>query len=294
MYHRIAFDQHDPFKLAVSPEHFAEHLSRIRRVADIVPLSEVRQLRPKRPRVAITLDDGYADNANVGLNLLKSADAAATVFVTTCLVGSGATLWPLRLEDLFRSGRPKSRHLELLIGGRKFLADVGSAGARHDAMRAVHQRLRTEAPTDVAQVLAAIEQFFGPLAFAESRRMMSALEVQSLASSGLVSVGAHTRQHPWLAALPAAAQAAEISGARNMLQQLVGRPVDQFAYPFGSRDAYNRHSVSAVRKAGFKLACTTLPGRVVATTSRFLLPRRNVVDCDGTAFETRLERWLSV
>src|SRR5213082_2011257 len=66
MYHRIAELPLDPFALAVTPRHFAEHLEMLRKYSRPTSLAEMaRSLKDnKRPHraVAVTFDDGYADN----------------------------------------------------------------------------------------------------------------------------------------------------------------------------------------------------------------------------------------
>ena len=46
MYHSIATRRRDPFQLAVSPEHFAAQIERLREVADVVPFSDVLRSAP--------------------------------------------------------------------------------------------------------------------------------------------------------------------------------------------------------------------------------------------------------
>jgi peptidoglycan/xylan/chitin deacetylase (PgdA/CDA1 family) len=84
LYHRVTDLKHDPHGLAVRPDRFAEHCEVLRRRCDVVPLgapmASVRQ-------VAITFDDGYADNAGDARRILAAAGLPATFFVTVGRVG---------------------------------------------------------------------------------------------------------------------------------------------------------------------------------------------------------------
>jgi peptidoglycan/xylan/chitin deacetylase (PgdA/CDA1 family) len=60
----------------------------------------------------------------------------------------------------------------------------------------------------------------------------------------------------------------EISGARRILEQHLGRPVTAFAYPFGK---YNDHVLQLVKKAGFTSARGTSPGVVHTRDQLFSL-----------------------
>ena len=59
LYHRVAQLEHDPYGFAVCPDHFAEQCAILRHNYDVVPL---REAVATRREIAITFDDGYADN----------------------------------------------------------------------------------------------------------------------------------------------------------------------------------------------------------------------------------------
>lgn len=289
MYHRVAEEPYDPFGLAVRPDTFADQISSLQRHADVVPLSDV--LRATRgPRVAVTFDDGYADNLHHALAVLEHNDVPATFFVTSGTIGSAGPLWPLRLERLLRA-TPRGDWLDVTVGGRRLVSDVRTHAARRRALWFWHERLRPRAVPEIdaaLDVLAAQVHDVEP----DDRRMLTAPEVRTLAHHPLATVGAHTRTHPWLASLPAAEQQAELAGSRDELERITGRPVDLFAYPYGARAAYCTTTVRAARRAGFRMAFSTRKGPVVRGTSRFRVPRIGVTE-GPEPFEQRLTRWLA-
>jgi hypothetical protein len=91
-----------------------------------------------------------------------------------------------------------------------------------------------------------------------------------------------------------AAQIDEIFGSKARLEQLLGKPVASFAYPFGGRSHYTDQTVAAVREAGFECACSNFPGVVDSGTDCFQLPRFLVRDWSGEEFNRRLSEWLCV
>jgi peptidoglycan/xylan/chitin deacetylase (PgdA/CDA1 family) len=73
-----------PSYLGLRPELFDDHLAWLHEHCSVVPLEEL-VARPRRaggPYVAITFDDGYADNREHALPLLAARGMAATFFVT--------------------------------------------------------------------------------------------------------------------------------------------------------------------------------------------------------------------
>jgi peptidoglycan/xylan/chitin deacetylase (PgdA/CDA1 family) len=116
--------------------------------------------------------------------------------------------------------------------------------------------------------------------------------VCALDAHELADVAAHTVHHPSLAALDPACQRQEVARSKRRLEELVGRRVAAFSYPYGGPTDYSRITVDAVRAAGFDVACANVEGRVGPRSDVFQLPRMIVRDWDGYEFERRLRVWL--
>ncbi len=97
-------------------------------------------------------------------------------------------------------------------------------------------------------------------------------QVRRLDAAGM-DVGAHTRTHVPLNAIPLAEMRAEVDGSRRDLQRVLGHFVYFFAYPYG---AYDAAVVAEVRRAGFVLAVTTNGGTTESSSAPLTLPRIHV------------------
>lgn len=90
-YHRVADAQ--PNSWTISSHGFARHINWLQRHFDLVSLEEAqRRLRSgknNRPAVAITFDDGYADNCRFALPMLVKRRIPVTYFVTTRYILAG-------------------------------------------------------------------------------------------------------------------------------------------------------------------------------------------------------------
>ena len=105
---------------------------------------------------------------------------------------------------------------------------------------------------------------------------MTAADVKQAAASGFV-IGAHTVNHVNLTALPTAAAAAEIQVSKAVLEQLLGKPVLDFAYPYGGVSP----SVAAlVAEAGFRDAMTMDAGSVQCAGAALWLHRVRIGGSD--------------
>ena len=117
-------------------------------------------------------------------------------------------------------------------------------------------------------------------------------EIRRLREPGLIDIGAHTCTHPMLSRLPLHEQRQEISRSKELLEEIVGNPVEAFSYPFGTRLDYNAETVECVRRSGFHLACSNFEGHVRSSTDPYQLPRYLVRNWDGETFARQLENWL--
>ena len=109
------------------------------------------------------------------------------------------------------------------------------------------------------------------------RRLMSASELREMAAAG-VAIGSHTRTHPRLPELAADAKRDEIRVSKARLEELIGRSVTAFAYPYGLFDEDAR---LAVQEAGYRAACSTRSGFNDPEVDRYLLRRIEVYGRDN-------------
>ncbi|HZM34863.1 MAG TPA: polysaccharide deacetylase family protein [Burkholderiales bacterium] len=292
VYHRIAEPlDPDPWGLCVAPERFREQLDVLMRDTEVVPLAELRHAARRgfgRPRVAVTIDDGYADALHRALPLLERHGLPATVFVPTGLVGDDAGFWWDALADALLGAGQRPPSLALVPPALEWSGPTASAAARAAAHDVLYALLRTAAPAARRATLAALSHWSDARAPRDPlRRPLRADELAELLRSPLIELGAHTVGHRWLPGCTADELAREVDGSLADCARIGGREPAAFAYPYGFHDDAARARVTA---AGFGLACAGGAGLVWPDTDPLALPRYPVLDWDGAAFAERL-RW---
>jgi peptidoglycan/xylan/chitin deacetylase (PgdA/CDA1 family) len=155
------------------------------------------------------------------------------------------------------------------------------------ALRPLHPRERELVTTELRR-WASLPEEGRP-----THRSLGREEVVAIGSSELVEIGAHTVGHPVLARLSAAEQEQEISGSRDTLRELVGRPVDSFAYPYGGADDFGDGTVAILEAQGFRRACATASEPVRRRADPFRIPRLVVRNWDGSELAARLAPFLA-
>ncbi|MDP2341195.1 MAG: polysaccharide deacetylase family protein [Deltaproteobacteria bacterium] len=81
-------------------------------------------------------------------------------------------------------------------------------------------------------------------------RLMEAHQLRAMVSAGM-EIGSHSVSHPRLALLDDDAALLELRDSRRILEDIIGAPVDSFAYPFGSLSPRVK---GLVRRAGYRAA----------------------------------------
>jgi peptidoglycan/xylan/chitin deacetylase (PgdA/CDA1 family) len=314
MYHRVTDITSDPWSLCVSKQHFAEHLEVLSSLTQPVPLPELLStlVAGTQRGVAVTFDDGYADNLWCAKPLLAKYRVPATVFVTTGYLGSQREFWWDELERVLLSPGTLPALLELNLGGRTrrwnlrtaaFYADTDwqrdrawkapndPPTARHALYVSIWSALKALPERDQQNVLDELRGWATASPGARAtHRVLSPQELVVLKDGDFVEIGAHSVTHPILVELPLQEQQEELRRSKATLEEILGSPVTSFAYPYGDCDT---NLISCVREAGFARACTTVAEMVTDGADPFQLPRVEVLDWSGQEFECRLREWFS-
>jgi len=287
LYHRITDLAHDPWSLAVGPQHFDEQLAVIRRDAVCLPLETflARRAAGDLPRnaVTVTFDDGYADNLHEALPILERHEVPATIFVMTSFIDSASETWWDRLEEVVYGVTALPTSVELSVGGTPFRwqkpESATASGVRASLLDAVAKAVSMgETATREAALADLWEQLGVTPRRRASHRGLSIEELRRLAAHPLITIGAHTRTHPYLARVSPESQRAELAGGKADLEQWLDRRIDLLAYPHGSLDGT---TVRIAKEVGFSRGFTSV-GRIVPHRCNPLrFTRIEVPDLDG-------------
>lgn len=315
IYHRVASLERDPQLLGVSPRHFDEQMAMLRERFEVLSLESLlegleRRRLPRRA-VAVTFDDGYADNLRAAEPVLRARDVPATVFVSSGYVTSQREYWWDELEKLVLEpgtlperlviGTPGGQFAWSLSANASYAKDQAERDSawtvldaatndRHQLYLALHAFLRPLPPNDRENALVHLREAAAmPAEARPSHRPLSEHELAMLDASPVVTIGGHTSDHALLAALSPAEQASQIGEDRDHLVELLGHQPVCFSYPYGGLDDYSATSVDLVRAAGYTGACSNHPGIVKPWTDPYRLPRHLVRDWDGEQLASELD-----
>ncbi len=290
-YHRVTTLTSDSQLLAVTPEHFIEQLQFLRKRFPIVRFEDDWS-GVKEASVAITFDDGYADNVLEALPILEDTGIPATFFVSTGAIGTDQEFWWDELERILLGewAFPEKFELDDSRFGRSW--STATAAERHTLYEALLLLMKEIDLLKREHWLKDLRRWAGA---GEKRRdinrAMTIGELQRLCQSRLATLGAHAITHTPLSSLPIAEQRKEIEESKKQLESWLGREVPVFSYPFGQRCDYTQETVALCREAGFVKAAANFPGQAHRWTDRYQIPRLVVRNWPLDVFKKHL-RWF--
>jgi peptidoglycan/xylan/chitin deacetylase (PgdA/CDA1 family) len=286
IFHRV-LSQADPlFPDVPSAAQFEARMRWVASWCNVLPLQQAveRLFEGSIPAraLAITFDDGYADNEQLAAPILRKLSLCATFFISTGFL-DGGSMWNDRVIEAVRSCRQHRLDLSQLGLGAYVLESVAARRrCIDDVLKRIKHLEQGQRDATVQSIVSAAGGDAAP------GLMMTQQQVRSLRRMGM-EIGAHTITHPILARLEPDAALAEIRDGKTELEQIVDEPVDLFAYPNGvpERD-YSAAHARMVHECGFKLAVSTAVGAASVRSDRYQLPRFTPWDRTRLRFGARL------
>jgi peptidoglycan/xylan/chitin deacetylase (PgdA/CDA1 family) len=297
IFHRVLAQPDPLFPDEMDAVRFDALLGWVKAWFNVLPLDEaIRRLDegslPARA-AALSFDDGYADNHDVALPLLRRHRLPCSFFVATGFL-DGGRMWNDTLIESVRLSTLPTLDLRGLVDAHG--DDLGShALASTDDRRAALGRLiervkylPPEPRLACVQAIAQRAEVVPP-----DDLMMSSAQVRALRAAGM-QIGAHTVSHPILAKLDNRQASDEIARSRDALQALLGDRVRLFAYPNGKPGTDYRPDVhpGIVRELGFDAAVSTRWAAARQGDDVFQIPRFTPWDRSRVRFGLRLARNL--
>lgn len=286
LYHRVAVEAPDPFGLCVSPPNFAAQLEVLSSEHEPVSVAElvarVRLGQATRREVAVTFDDGYRDNLEAALPLLRRHGVPATFFIASGQSRERGFWWDALELALLRNASLPSR-ISVRLGSRSEAFDCTNPLR---AFHRLHERLIVLPPGPRQDALRAVIEASGLAPGRDAaERVLTPSQIKAIADAPRMEIGAHSVTHSLLTRLSTAERREEIRRSRSDLEALVGRPVRGFAYPYGYFDPA---TIDDAREEGVEYACTCVPRRVGRREDPLRLPRIEAADCGADEFRRAL------
>lgn len=229
-------------------------------------------------QVAITFDDGYRDNVELGLPVFEKYHIPATWFVATAYLEEPQRLPWWDLVNYLQLSTERGRPFEQLA--QSVLRQGDQSAPDNGATERLCQRLahlNQVGPRSEALTLSqAVEHALSEQGVLPRNEMATVEQLQQASTSPWLHIAPHTHTHPNLNLLSSSEQAAEIDISMKRLHAWGIETIPWFAYPFGKAKARTPETPVLVRQLGLHGAVTTDAEYLNNDSHPFLLPRFSV------------------
>jgi len=271
MYHRINDENIDNSVYTVSSKNFRDQIRYLKEAFTIVRFEEDWDAFDK-PNVVITFDDGYYDNYDVALKILEQEDVTATFFITTGNLDSKKLFW---WDEL-------ALHIEVI--------------KEHSGLSVpeLHLLLKNKNINEQEEFFTKYRSYYGAIDedTAEYYRFLTSKELYDFSQNRLITIGAHTINHPKLSILDKEEIMHELKGSQEVLEAIIKKEVTVAAYPFGGYMDYNKDVIEVCKKIGFKKAATTVECNNYSWTQQMKIPRYQIEDDTLDVFKDKIQSVL--
>ncbi|SFV32050.1 polysaccharide deacetylase family protein [Thermoflavifilum thermophilum] len=267
MYHHIGqVHASDPWNMCVDRAAFEEQLHLLSSDYEVRPLMDL--LEPAehvsgKPMICLSFDDGYLEHYTEVFPLLQRYRLPATFFISSGYLAGGPhqarICWWEVVDHVFLDHDPIPDLKGILPGpdvfdeqARMSLLVTPQVNDDMFAYHAWHMRMKVNSNRQDKWAKALLKKCGHTTDILPA--MLTEAHVREMAQSPYVTIGGHGFYHQILGLLPRRKQWKEIIENKQHLEELIGKPVEVFAYPHGH---YNELTPELVKKAGYKLACTT-------------------------------------
>lgn len=286
-YHRVN-DENDPFFPATPTALFEQEMRFLKRHYTVVTLADLVATLSggtTQPVVAITFDDGYADNYEHAFPILRRLGLPATVFLTTGSMNSREPLWFEQLAIAVKKADREYWDLDWEGVGRLPMRTLAERIAANDKL---FRFFRTVPDTERTVLLAALLRRFARASDERNDRMLTWDQVRLMSRQG-IAFGGHTVSHPFLSRLTPEMLHWEVHKCKHRIEEELQLAVEHFAYPNGREEDFSDMSKRALRDAGYRAAVTTIWGTNYRCTDLLELRRGQPWEEDLAVFAYKLD-----
>ncbi len=192
------------------------------------------------PKYCLTFDDGYKDNFDIALPLIKKHSAPAIFFITTGVIGTNDWLW----YDEVRWCYEKVKHKK-----NKKLSKL---------KRVCRRKLSELKKMPNADILSKLRNI-NRNSHENKRLMMDWSEIKKAYECGVI-IGSHTHTHPILMNMSSDEQREDIYSSLKAIKNHIGIAPKFFSFPEGTRVSFTKETVNFVKSLNIQYAFTTDKG----------------------------------
>jgi len=265
--------------LVTSLENFENHLKYFKKEYDCVSLSDLinnKQTSSSKFRICITFDDGYKDNIDYVLPLIKKYNIPITIYVTTRFLEDNVFLWWYELWDLLNN----NDFLKFVWKNNYYNLKIYNKNKKIKTYKILSNILLNETLPNQKKLFELISGSKNTINY--NYIFMNKENLQKLDNNSLVTIGLHSHSHSRFSILNEYEIRDEINSSIRILEENIHSKVLHFAYPYGQINDISEISKNIINSYGLQSIATTINKNIsLDNCDQLSLPRYGISNSDN-------------
>jgi peptidoglycan/xylan/chitin deacetylase (PgdA/CDA1 family) len=237
--------------------------------------------------VVFTFDDGYKDVLTEALPIFKDENIPFVLYVTTSYPSGSTLLWWYMIDEILQHNntisfthRDSDYHYKCQSPEQK--------KETYNSLKTFMMDLENNQITHILKSIIGAE--YNKLIESCREHLLTWDDIILLSNEPLITIGAHTINHPVLCNLSMDEAKHEILSSKEIIERYINKSVDHFAYPYGTKLHASMREYILAKDAGYISAATTIRNRVTTDYNNKMhcLPRIHI---DGNMDISQLNLW---
>ena len=263
--------------LITSLENFEKHLEYFSKNYELVSLDEIITIKDEgRFKICITFDDGYKDNLDYVLPLIKKYNIPITIFITTRFLENDVFLWWYELWEYIQS----QKKIIFNYNKKEFLFKLNSYKDKINCYNALSLLfLNEDSVNNQKKLLKNIGQNNPNFNF--NSLFIKRKNLIELKRDPLVTIGCHSHNHIRFSKLSDKLTRSEIEISTKILEKNTNIKIEHFAYPYGQLEDLAIDNLDILKSFNFKSISTAINRNIdFNNTDLINLPRYGISNQD--------------
>lgn len=214
----------------VSEQYFEDFILNITKNYNVISLDDFynKKFKPNTLNIALTFDDGYANNFKYAIPILKKHNIPASFYITT-IHNENEFLWPDFIDLVSFYSDKKT----ITFNGKEFVKNKKEFYSGNKSLKSELKRVSFDKIQQVYEIFNDDWQKIKQKKLDDYWQLMTEDQIKEIAKHPLFTIGSHGSTHTNLVAISTHDSKEEILHSKKELEKICNTKITEFAFPFG-------------------------------------------------------------
>lgn len=257
-YHRVIsdIDYQKKFRpnndLVVSKSIFEQQIKYLKKNFNVISINDIHKNPNLKRKIVITFDDGYFDNMQNAIPILKKYKCPAIIYIVTGLLNQEIYPWWIRLWEIIESKN------SIILNNSKI--DLSKKDLKIKAYHFYSEKMKFMKLKDQKIFFSKINENLNYSNANKKKMFLSKKNLENISKEKIIEIGCHTHTHPNLKILNTNELTQEIIKSKYILQKILKKEINHFSIPYGTKNTYTLDTIKILKQFKFKTIVTTEHG----------------------------------